>query len=171
LIAPEDLHLLVRRTAGGGSEAVVRTAPRVCYQPPTVLVLFSSVDEAAGAQAAGVMLTRMGSDRAQGLVKTKRAGAQTLTQNEKTCVVFGLPREGDPEGGVDRVLPLDQISGAYWKRARRVVRRRSFPGMEVHQAPMQDSSAPAACKFAGGIDRASCDRDPAGPQWLRWARL
>ena len=92
LVAPGDLHMLLRRS-GGRYYVNVKTGPRVCYQRPSVDVLFCSVAEAAGAEAVGVLLTGMGSDGAQGLLKMRQAGAHTIAQDEATCVVFGMPRE------------------------------------------------------------------------------
>ena len=68
LVAPGDFHMLLRRS-GGRYFVEVKTGPRVCYQRPSVDVLFLSVAEAAGAEATGVLLTGMGADGAQGLLE------------------------------------------------------------------------------------------------------
>ncbi len=111
LVAPGDFHMLLRRR-GGRYFVNVKTGPRVCYQRPSVDVLFCSVAEAAGAAAVGVILTGMGADGAQGLLKMHAAGAYTLAQDEATCVVFGMPREAIELAAVDQVLPLPAIPGA-----------------------------------------------------------
>jgi len=111
LIAPGDFHLLLRRV-NGGLRVAVKTGPKVCYQRPSVDVLFSSVAEAAGADAVGVLLTGMGSDGAQGLLRMRQAGARTIAQDEATSVVFGMPREAVRLGGAARVLPLGRIAAA-----------------------------------------------------------
>ncbi len=103
--------MLLRKSAGG-YRVQVKDGPQVCYQRPSVDVLFSSVAEAAGSEAVGVLLTGMGSDGAQGLLRMKRAGARTIAQDEATCVVFGMPREAVRLGAADRVLPLPHIAGA-----------------------------------------------------------
>jgi two-component system chemotaxis response regulator CheB len=90
----------------------VKDGPLVCYQRPSVDVLFSSVAEAAGPNAVGVILTGMGSDGAQGLKKMKSAGAFTVAQDEASCVVFGMPKEAIRMGGVDRVVPLQFVAQA-----------------------------------------------------------
>ena len=92
LVAPGDFHMLLRK-AGGRYSVNIKTGPRVCYQRPSVDVLFSSVAEAAGSRAVGILLTGMGADGSQGLLKMRQAGARTIAQNEATCVVFGMPRE------------------------------------------------------------------------------
>ena len=111
LVAPGDLHMLLKKT-GGRYSVAVKTGPRVCYQRPSVDVLFSSVAESAGAAATGVILTGMGSDGAQGILKMRQAGAYTIAQNEATCVVFGMPREAIGLNAVDQILPLHGIAGA-----------------------------------------------------------
>jgi two-component system chemotaxis response regulator CheB len=84
----------------------------LCYQRPSVDVLFSSVAEAAGAEAVGVLLTGMGNDGAQGLLRMRQAGACTIAQNETTCVVYGMPREAVALGAAAQVLPLTAIAEA-----------------------------------------------------------
>lgn len=112
LVAPGDFHMLVHRGQGGGYFVSVKTGPRVCYQRPSVDVLFVSVAEAAGRNAAGALLTGMGSDGAQGLLRMRQAGARTMAQNEATSVVFGMPREAIARGAAEQVLPLAAIPAA-----------------------------------------------------------
>jgi two-component system chemotaxis response regulator CheB len=58
LVAPEDMHMLLRKNCDGYRVAV-KTGPRVCYQRPSVDVMFSSVADAAGVHGVGVLLTGM----------------------------------------------------------------------------------------------------------------
>jgi two-component system chemotaxis response regulator CheB len=111
LVAPGNLHMLLCR-AGAGYRVEVKNGPLVCYQRPSVDVLFASVAEAARCDAVGVILTGMGSDGAQGLLKMKQVGAHTIAQDEATSVVFGMPREAIRLRGAGRVVPLNQIAGA-----------------------------------------------------------
>ncbi len=76
---------------------------------PSVDVLFDSVAELAGRNAVGVILTGMGRDGAAGLLKMRHAGARTIGQNEKTCVVYGMPRVAHELGAVETQLPLGSI--------------------------------------------------------------
>lgn len=76
---------------------------------PSVDVLFDSVAELAGRNAVGVILTGMGRDGASGLLKMRKVGARTLGQNEKTCVVYGMPRVAQEIGAVEQQLPLNSI--------------------------------------------------------------
>ena len=109
LVAPGDFHMLLRKN-GGRYSVNVKTGPRVCYQRPSVDVLFSSVAEAAGSHAIGVLLTGMGADGAQGLLKLRQAGARTIAQDEASCVVFGMPREAIALEAAEQVLPLTRIA-------------------------------------------------------------
>jgi two-component system chemotaxis response regulator CheB len=52
----------------------------------------------------------MGDDGANGLLEMKQAGAHTIAQDEKTCVVFGMPKEAIKMGGVDKIMPLQKIA-------------------------------------------------------------
>lgn len=114
LVAPGDFHLMVRR----GLQAVsVRTGPRVSYQRPSVDVLFESVAEAAAGKAVGVLLTGMGCDGAQGLLKMRQSGARTIVQDESTCVVFGMPQEAIRLGAAEAVLPLPNIAAGMLAKA------------------------------------------------------
>ena len=109
LVAPGDFHMLLRN-AGGRYSVNIKTGPRVCYQRPSVDVLFSSVAEAAGNRAIGVLLTGMGADGSQGLLKMRQAGARTIAQDEATCVVFGMPREAIHLGAAEQILPLPAVA-------------------------------------------------------------
>jgi two-component system chemotaxis response regulator CheB len=110
LIAPGGFHMIVRKGPAGYRVELNDTLPLVCYQRPAVDVLFHSVAAVAGPHAIGVILTGMGSDGAQGLLALKKAGARTIAQDEASCVVFGMPREAIRLGGVDSVLPLNQVA-------------------------------------------------------------
>ena len=111
LIAPGDRHIPVRRQdrgyviemAGGGL---------VSRHRPSVDVLFHSVAEAAGRHAVGVILTGMGRDGAEGLLAMKDSGADTIAQDERSCAVFGMPREAIALGAVDDVAALSDIPAA-----------------------------------------------------------
>jgi len=109
LVAPGNLHMMVRKNARGHYVSVA-DGPPVCYQRPSVDVLFSSVAAAAGRNAMGVLLTGMGNDGARGLLEMRKAGAWTAAQDEASCVVFGMPREAILLGGAEAVMPLERIS-------------------------------------------------------------
>ena len=110
LVAPGNFHMTLR-PCDGGYRVAVGGGERVCYQRPSVDVLFQSVATVAGSNAIGALLTGMGADGAEGLLAMKGAGARTIAQDEASCVVFGMPREAIELGAVDRVLPLRRIAG------------------------------------------------------------
>ncbi len=116
LIAPGDKHMVLRQSEGV-HRVSVKSGPRVCYQRPSVDVLFESVSDVAGKKAIGIILTGMGSDGASGMLKMKQAGARNIAQDEASCVVFGMPREAIRAGAIDEVLPLERIAAKLMQRA------------------------------------------------------
>jgi two-component system chemotaxis response regulator CheB len=88
----------------------------LCKEPPykglrpSANYLFRSLARAYGPRAAGIVLTGMGDDGAEGLEALHQAGGLTVAQDEQSCVVYGMPREAVARDAVDRVLPLDQIA-------------------------------------------------------------
>jgi two-component system chemotaxis response regulator CheB len=60
-------------------------------------------------------MTGMGDDGARGMLEMKEAGAYNIAQDEKSCVVFGMPKEAIKLNAVDKVLPLDQIAASVQK--------------------------------------------------------
>jgi two-component system, chemotaxis family, protein-glutamate methylesterase/glutaminase len=111
LVAPGNFHMLLRKTPEG-YRVQVKDGPQVCYQRPSVDVMFSSVAEVAGKHGVGVILTGMGADGAQGMLRMKRAGARTIAQDEASCVVFGMPREAIRVGAAERVVSLSNVAPA-----------------------------------------------------------
>lgn len=108
LIAPGNFHMLLKKS-GARYYVQVKKGPMVYHQRPSVDVLFYSVAEYAGSNAAGVILTGMGHDGANGLLKMREAGARTIAQDESSCIVFGMPKEAIKLGGVEKVVPLNNI--------------------------------------------------------------
>jgi two-component system chemotaxis response regulator CheB len=109
LIAPGNKHMVLRRS---GAQYMVRVkdGPYVYHQRPSVEVLFNSVAQYAGRNAVGALLTGMGSDGAKGMKAMQDAGAETIAQDEKTSVVYGMPRAAVELGAARHVLPLDRIA-------------------------------------------------------------
>ncbi|MBX3664141.1 MAG: chemotaxis protein CheB [Burkholderiales bacterium] len=114
-IAPGEAHLSLRRRGAGHAVELLRQPP-VNRHRPSVDVLFHAVARSAGAAAIGVILTGMGKDGAAGMLAMRRAGAWTIAQHEKSCVVFGMPREAISIGAIDEVLPLPDIAAAILRR-------------------------------------------------------
>ncbi len=108
LIAPGNYQM---RVAKRGSGYIVKCTQeeKVSGHCPSVDVLFDSVADVVGKQAVGVILTGMGRDGANGLLKMKKTGAYTIGQDEKSSVVYGMPMVAFNIGAVDKQLPLDRI--------------------------------------------------------------
>lgn len=109
LIAPGNKHMLVKRS-GARYYVEVVDGPLVNRHRPSVDVLFRSTAQYAGANAVGIIMTGMGDDGARGMLEMKEAGAVTVAQDEKTCVVFGMPKEAIKLNAIDKILPLDKIA-------------------------------------------------------------
>jgi len=108
-LAPGGLHHLV----------ITATAPYRCKllgsdpvngHRPSVDVLLHSVAKAAGANAVGVILTGMGRDGAEGLLAMRRAGARTLSQDEASSLIYGMPKSAFEIGASEIQLPLSRIA-------------------------------------------------------------
>jgi two-component system chemotaxis response regulator CheB len=109
LIAPGGKHMLIKRS---GAQYLVEiiNGPPVNRHCPSVDVLFRSVAKWAGKNALGIIMTGMGNDGASGLKEMLTAGAQTVGQDEQTCVVYGMPKEALKLGAVQQELPLQKIA-------------------------------------------------------------
>ena len=117
LVAPGDLQLRVVRESPGLYRVRCAPGPKVSGHRPSVDVLFGSVAEAAGPRAAGLLLTGMGRDGADGLLALRRAGARCLAQDEESSVVFGMPREAWINGAAERLVALDRAAAEIMEMA------------------------------------------------------
>src|SRR3990167_529621 len=108
-IAPGGFHLSLTRS-GANYVVQVDQAPPVNRHRPSIDVLFDSAAKHAGKNAIGVILTGMGRDGAEGLLRMRQAGAHTLAQDEASCVGFGMPREAIAIGAACEVAPLQEMS-------------------------------------------------------------
>lgn len=109
LIAPGNYHMLLKRS-GAKYYVEIKQGPLVNRHRPSVDVLFRSTARYAGPNAVGIIMTGMGDDGAKGLKEMKDAGATTIAQDEKSCVVFGMPNEAIKLRAADKILPLDKIA-------------------------------------------------------------
>lgn len=109
LIAPGNKHMEIRRS-GINYYVTLFDGPMVFHQRPAVEILFNSVAKYAGQNAVGAILTGMGKDGAQGLLNMRQAGASTVAQDEKSCIVFGMPKEAIEIGAAQVIKPLNQIA-------------------------------------------------------------
>ncbi len=109
LIAPGNHHMLLKRS-GARYFVEIKEGPLVSRHRPSVDVLFRSAARYAGKNAVGVIMTGMGDDGAHGMKEMFDAGAVTIAQDEATCVVYGMPHEAVKLGGVNKVMPLQNIA-------------------------------------------------------------
>ncbi|MDX1997289.1 MAG: chemotaxis-specific protein-glutamate methyltransferase CheB [Thermoanaerobaculia bacterium] len=121
-LAPRDAHLHLEP---GGVLRLDRRTPARGGHRPAVDELFSSVARNAPSNAAGVLLTGMGTDGAEGLAELHQAGGLTLAQDEASSVVFGMPRAAIERGVVDLVLSPAEIGRALGRIAVEAPRTRS----------------------------------------------
>ena len=109
-VAPGDQHLEIVRN-GTDLRCQLNHGALVNRHKPSVDVLFNSVVNVLGANAVGVLLTGMGDDGARGLLALRDAGAETITQDRNSSIVWGMPRAATEIGAARYVLPLDKING------------------------------------------------------------
>lgn len=108
-LAPGNYHLAIERS-GADYIATLLDSERVSGHKPSVDVMFNSLVKCAAQNTVAVLLTGMGKDGAAGMLALHQKGAYTLAQDEESCVVFGMPKEAINLGGVDEVLPLNDIA-------------------------------------------------------------
>ena len=109
LICPGNRHIRIRRMSLGNM-VVLSDEERVNGHRPSVDVLFQSAASEFGRQSIGVIMTGMGEDGAEGLGEMKSAGAITVAQDEKSCVVFGMPKAAIEKGYAQRVVSLELLA-------------------------------------------------------------
>ncbi|HVF19818.1 MAG TPA: chemotaxis-specific protein-glutamate methyltransferase CheB [Mycobacteriales bacterium] len=107
-VAPSGRNLLVQTRL----RVVCEPAPAKQFHIPGIDASFTSVAEAVGAEAVGVLLTGMGRDGAVGLKAMRDRGATTLGQDEATSAVYGMPQAGFELGAVEHQLPIGEIGPA-----------------------------------------------------------
>ena len=109
LVAPGNFHMMLQ-WANDGYRVRVTDGPMVWHQRPAVDMLFKSAADLVGQHAIAGILTGMGKDGAEGLLKLREKGAMTFSQDEESCVVYGMPRAAWEIGASQRQLPLDSIA-------------------------------------------------------------
>lgn len=117
ILAQGDKHLKIKKV-GDRFKIVVFEGEKVNGHCPSVDVLFNSVAKEAGNQAVGVILTGMGYDGATGLLTMRKAGARTIGQDEKSSVVYGMPKVAFEIGAVEKQNSLENIPNEILKALR-----------------------------------------------------
>ena len=114
LIAPGGFHMTVSKTG----RIHLEDGPLIHYVKPAVDPMMETVAEHYKSRVIGVLLTGSGRDGALGMRRIKEKGGVTIAQDEKTSVVFGMPKAAIEEGCVDIVLPLYEIPQEIIRRCR-----------------------------------------------------
>ncbi|MFA5984706.1 MAG: chemotaxis response regulator protein-glutamate methylesterase [Methylococcaceae bacterium] len=109
LIAPGGKHMSIKRS-GAQYLVEVLDGPPVNRHKPSVDVLFRSVAKCVGRNSLGIIMTGMGDDGARGLKEMRDAGAKTASQDERTCVVYGMPKEAVKLGASEQEIALPLIA-------------------------------------------------------------
>ena len=108
MIAPGGYHMTVTDTG----RISLNQDPPINYVRPAADVMMNSVADVYGDSTIGVVLTGMGSDGAKGIKSIKNKGGITIAQDEKTCVIFGMPHVAIQTGCVDIIESLEGIPKA-----------------------------------------------------------
>ena len=122
---PVTMEPVAAMLAGTNDHLALDTSGALYYTPepveflyrPAIDVFFDSVVAHWRSSVAAVLLTGMGRDGAEGLLRMREAGATTIGQDEASCIVYGMPRAAQEIGAVQRQLPLNQIGGALLRAA------------------------------------------------------
>lgn len=109
LIAPGDAHMRLVKV-NGMYQVECKAGAKISGHCPSVDVLFQSVAKTAGKQALGIILTGMGRDGADGLLAMRKAGAETIGQDEASCIVYGMPKAAYDIGAVKYRIGLQGIA-------------------------------------------------------------
>jgi two-component system chemotaxis response regulator CheB len=109
-VAPGDKHMMLARDTGGKLYLKIRDGGKIMHHRPSVDLMFESVAAVAGPETVAGLLTGMGRDGAEGLLKLRKTGAKTFAQNEETSVVYGMPRAAAEIGAAEKILPLAEIA-------------------------------------------------------------
>jgi len=108
LIAPGDQHMKIKKV-GEKYRVTCIEGDKVNGHCPSVDILFESVAKEAGRNAIGVILTGMGYDGAKGLLSMRRKGARIIGQDERSSVVYGMPKVAFEIGAVEKQVSLEVI--------------------------------------------------------------
>ena len=106
LLAPGGYHM----TVSSGGRVDLNQGPPVEHVRPAVNVMMSSAVDTYGSKVIGVILTGMGKDGAEAMVKLKEKGGQTIVQDEDTCVIYSMPKAVVKQGAADKIVPLQDIA-------------------------------------------------------------
>ncbi len=104
-IAPSEVHM----TLLNNKTIQLINSPKVCHVRPSVDITMKSVKQTDKDDITGIIMTGMGRDGAEGISHIKSIGGATYAQDEKTSVIWGMPKVAINTGHVDHVLTPDGI--------------------------------------------------------------
>ena len=110
-LAPGGKQMLLESRGGRQVLRVVEPEAGQTYKP-CVDITFSSIAQVFPAQTLAVVLTGMGADGREGARALKQGGSQVWSQDEASCVVYGMPAAVAEAGLSDRVLALNEVGPA-----------------------------------------------------------
>jgi two-component system chemotaxis response regulator CheB len=116
LIATAGRHLAFTRALDGAVRATLPIHPLEKLHRPSADVLFSSAAEHYGERVLAVVMTGMGSDGTEGAAWIKAKGGKVLTEDEKSCVIYGMPRSVEEAGLSDAAVALADMAQAITDR-------------------------------------------------------
>jgi two-component system, chemotaxis family, protein-glutamate methylesterase/glutaminase len=109
MLAPAGRHLTFRRDVSGPVRAHLDLRPAESSYRPSVDELFRSAAESYGGRVLGVVMTGMGNDGTKGAAHIRSQGGTVITEDESSCVVYGMPRAVVEAGASDRSVPLSEL--------------------------------------------------------------
>ncbi len=107
-VAPGGVHTVLRKD-GARFLTKLEDSPPINFCKPAVDPLFISASEVYGPATLSLVLTGMGADGASGVERISGKGGSIITQDEESCVVFGMPKAAVDTGCCSAILPLDKI--------------------------------------------------------------
>jgi two-component system chemotaxis response regulator CheB len=116
LLAPAGRHLSFRAGVNGNVTVALAMQPLDKIHRPSVDVLFHSAADVFQARVLAVVMTGMGDDGKEGAAWVKAQGGTVLTEAEKSCVIYGMPRSVFEAGLSDAAVPLDEMAQAITTR-------------------------------------------------------
>lgn len=116
LLAQAGRHLKLARSAAGAVVCRLTVQPVELLHRPSVDVLFQSAADIYGENVLGVVMTGMGCDGREGAAWIKAKGGTVLTEAEKSCVIYGMPRSVVEAGLSDAAIPLPRMAEAIMER-------------------------------------------------------
>lgn len=110
-LAPGDFHMVLNKYRLEGYKIGLNKNPPVLGHRPSVNVMMNSVAKVVtNKDVIAIIMTGMGIDGSEGILKIKKNGGKTIAQSEDTCIVYGMPKSAVEAGAIDKIVPLQEIT-------------------------------------------------------------